>query len=84
MSTPESRSESRKFSDFLTNLSVNPDARNAFTEDPTGFMRGWGLSNNQIIAILSQDPEQIAVELGGDVVAAKNPKIKVTVIVTVT
>ena len=65
---------------FLTNLAKDTAARSKYQDDPVGTMKAAGLSESQIIAVLSQDPSKIQQELGGD---AGMEKFSVNVITTV-
>jgi hypothetical protein len=72
---------SKAFHDFLTGLSKEPSARNAFQEDPIGTMDRAGLSDAQKLALLSQDEGNIQKELGGEVDAALRIRVIVTILV---
>jgi hypothetical protein len=72
----------KAFQDFLVRLSKEPAARNTYLDDPVGAMNAAGLSNSQVIAVLSQDPANIQKELGGDLDAAIRIRVIVTIVVT--
>ncbi len=71
--------DSKLFSDFLRNLSVDVGARTSFQEDPVRQMSTAGLSDSQIVAVMSQDPGRIQSELGD----LKADALRVRVIVTI-
>jgi hypothetical protein len=72
----------KAFQDFLTKLSTDPSARNSYQDDPVGVMKAEGLSDSQMVALLSQDSKKVQDELGAEVDAAF--RVIVTIIVTVT
>jgi hypothetical protein len=72
--------ESTAFYEFLSSLSKDPSARQAFQDDPVGTMNRAGLSDGQKVALLSQDEETIGNELGGNV-SAFRIRVIVTLIV---
>jgi hypothetical protein len=71
---------SNEFRAFLIKLSKDVSARNEYQADPIGTMKAAGLSETQIIAVLSQDPTRIQRELGG---GADEIKVRVTIIISV-
>jgi hypothetical protein len=56
--------DSGTFANFLRRLSTVPSARSAYQDDPVGVMKSEGLSDSQVVAVLSQDPARIQAELG--------------------
>jgi len=74
---------SKAFHAFLTNLSRNPAARAAYSADPAGVMAAAGLTQEQIIAVLSQDPSKIEAQLIGPDSPTQRPRLRVTVIIHV-
>jgi hypothetical protein len=72
----------KAFQDFLTKLSREPSARTGYQDDPVGVMKAEGLSDSQVVAVLSQDPARIQDELGGEF--KQEFTVTVTIIVTVT
>lgn len=73
-------SDPKTFNDFLSNLSTDTSARTDYQNDPTGTMRAAGLSESQIISVLSQDPAKIQAELGGE---GTEDAVRIQVIITI-
>ena len=71
----------KPFQDFLTKLSKDPSARHKYQDDPVAAMTAEGLSESQMLAVLSQDSKKIQTELGPNTEASL--KVIVTIIVTV-
>jgi hypothetical protein len=71
------------FQDFLTKLSTDPSARNSYRDNPVAVMEAEGLSDSQVVAVLSSDPKKIQAELGGEVTEAAI-RVTVSIIVQVT
>jgi len=71
------------FRAFLTNLSKNPSARAAYASDPPGVMNAAGLTQDQIVAVLSQDPMKVQALLGGAGMPAAF-RVRATVIIHLT
>jgi hypothetical protein len=56
----------QKVIQFLTELSQNPEMREAFKNDPDACMDAAGLSNEEKDVLKSGDPDKIRSHLGDD------------------
>ena len=75
--------DSRAFGDYLRRLATDTSARTDFQNDPAGTMKAAGLTDAQVIAVLSQDAARIQQELGtSEDAAAIRVIVTITILVT--